>query len=181
MRRWDLLIVTLLVSASIACGGVSTQPPTSLSAPPIAAPDQEEQLASAASDLHQGVGRADVIRVSVSGNPGSYSVSVTVRSPDTGCDQYADWWEVVSPEGQLIYRRVLLHSHVGEQPFTRSGGPVGVQPDEKVIIRGHMNTRGYGGIALRGNVADGFSIAEIPSGFAADVEVEEPLPTACAF
>ena len=122
-----------------------------------------------------------MIRVSVSGNPGSYTFSVTVQSPDTGCDQYADWWEVVSPKGQLIYRRVLLHSHVGEQPFTRSGGPVGVQPDEISIIRGHMNTRGYGGIALRGSVAGGFSIVEIPPGFAADLEVQEPLPTACAF
>ena len=121
------------------------------------------------------------MRLSVSGNPGSYSFSVTIRSPDSGCDQYADWWEVVSPEGQLIYRRVLLHSHVGEQPFTRSGGPVSVQLDEIVIIRGHMNTTGYMGIALRGNVADGFSIAEIPPGFALDVEVREPLPSACAF
>ena len=146
---------------------------------PIATPAQEAPLASAASDEpDEG---ADVMRVSVSGTPGSYSFSVTVRSPDTGCDQYADWWEVVSPEGQLIYRRVLLHSHVGEQPFTRSGGPFGVQQDEIVIIRGHMNTTGYGGIALRGNVAEGFSIAEIPPGFATGVDVVEPLPTACAF
>ena len=179
------MIVTLLVAALVACRGVSTQgvPPTSLSAQPLATPAQEAPLASAASDVPQAAGGsgADVIRVSVSGSPGSYSFSVTVRSPDNGCGQYADWWEVVTPEGKLLYRRVLLHSHVGEQPFTRSGGPVGVQPDEIVIIRGQMNTRGYGGIALRGNVAEGFSIAEIPPGLAADIEVQGPLPTACAF
>ena len=121
------------------------------------------------------------MRVTVSGTPGSYSFSVTVRSPDAGCDQYADWWEVVSPEGQLIYRRVLLHSHVDEQPFTRSGGPFGVQQDEIVIIRGHMNTTGYGGIALRGTVAEGFATSEIPPGFATGVDIQEPQPTACAF
>ena len=85
---------------------------------------------------------ADVIRVSTSGSPGSYNFQVTVESPDTGPQNYADWWEVVSPQGTAIYRRVLLHDHVGEQPFTRSGGPVNVQPDETVIVRAHMNTTG---------------------------------------
>lgn len=148
---------------------------------PIATPAQEPQPASVASEEPQTNEGADVMGVSVSGNPGAYTFSVTVRSPDTGCGRYADWWEVVSPEGRLIYRRVLLHSHVDEQPFTRSGGPAGLQPDEIVIVRAHMNDKGYGGIALSGNVADGFSISEIPPGFAADVESQEPLPAQCAF
>ena len=122
-----------------------------------------------------------MIQVSVSGSPQSYTFSVTLRSSDTGCDNYADWWEVLSSDGELIYRRVLLHSHVDEQPFTRSGAPVDVQEDETVIVRAHMNTIEYGGIALRGSVADGFHIAEIPPGFAAAVELQEPLPTSCAF
>ena len=178
MRRCQLLVVTLLVAASTACGGASSQgvAPATLSAPPIPNPAQEAQLPPAATG-----GEADVMRLSVSGSPGSYSFSVTVRSPDTGCERYADWWEVVSPEAQLIYRRVLLHSHVGEQPFTRSGRPVNVQPDEIVFVRAHMSDTGYGGLALSGNVADGFSVAEVPPGFAADVELQEPLPTACAF
>ncbi|MCI0859594.1 MAG: hypothetical protein J4N81_12745 [Chloroflexi bacterium] len=119
--------------------------------------------------------------VSVSGNPGSYSFSVTVRSPDVGCDRYADWWEVVSPEGQLIYRRVLLHSHVGEPPFTRSGGPINVQVDETIIVRAHMNTTGYGGAALRGSVVDGFIETELLPDFAEDIEQQKPLPQGCAF
>ena len=119
-----------------------------------------------------------MIGVSVSGNPGSYTFSVTVESPDTGCDQYADWWEVVSPDGQLIYRRVLLHSHVNEQPFTRSGGPVNVSRQETVIVRSHMNTTGYGGVGLRGSVALGFTIT---GDFRADLERQGPLPSSCAF
>ncbi len=124
---------------------------------------------------------ADVICISVSGEPGSYRFSVTVRSPDTGCVRYADWWEVVSPGGQLIYRRVLLHSHAGEQPFTRSGGPVNVQPDEIVIVRGHMNGMGYGGAGLKGSVTGGFAPMEIPGAFGAGLDRLGPLPAGCAY
>ena len=122
-----------------------------------------------------------MIQTSVSGNPGSYRFSVTVRSPDTGCGQYADWWEVVSPDGRLIYRRVLLHSHVGEQPFTRSGGPVNVQPGETVIVRGHMNGTGYGGFGLRGSVAGGFTTTELPGDFGSGLDQRGPLPSGCGF
>ena len=124
---------------------------------------------------------ADVKWVSISGSPGSYGFSVRVRSPDTGCDRYADWWEVLTTEGQLIYRRVLFHSHVGEQPFTRSGGPINAQPDETIIVRAHFNATGYGGIALRGNVADGFTETELAPSFAVGVEEHQPLPQSCAF
>ena len=92
--------------------------------------------------------QADVIAVQASGSPGAYQFNVGIRSPDKGCAQYADWWEVVSTDGKLLYRRVLLHSHVDEQPFTRSGGPVPIQPDTVVWVRAHMNTGGYGGAAM---------------------------------
>ena len=124
---------------------------------------------------------ADVRLVSVGGSSGSYRFSVTVRSPDTGCESYADWWEVLSSEGQLIYRRVLLHSHVGEQPFTRSGGPVNVRPGETIIVRAHMNDTGNGGVALRGNAATGFIQTDLSPAFARDVEELEPQPQRCAF
>ena len=41
---------------------------------------------------------ADVLEVSPSGERGAYSFAVTLRSPDTGCERYADWWEVVSED-----------------------------------------------------------------------------------
>ena len=124
---------------------------------------------------------ADVISVEVSGSDNSYQFSVSVLSPDTGCDQFADWWEVLSPDGQLLYRRVLLHSHVGEQPFIRSGGPVPILPDQTVLIRAHLNTSGYGGQAFRGSVAEGFSPFELAKDFAASLENQHPLPKGCDF
>jgi len=64
---------------------------------------------------------AEVQSVKATGKSNSYTFAVTIKSPDIGCDRYADWWEVITPEGELLYRRVLLHSHVDEQPFTRTG------------------------------------------------------------
>ena len=89
--------------------------------------------------------------------PGAYTFSVTLSSLDTGCDQYADWWEVITPDGELVYRRILAHSHVNEQPFTRSGGPVELQETTQAIVRAHMNNAGYGGVAFSGSPASGFA------------------------
>ena len=124
---------------------------------------------------------ADVISVSVSSNPNDYQFSVGIQSPDTGCDQYADWWEVLSEEGSLIYRRILAHSHVNEQPFVRSGGPVPIEADDVVYIRAHMHPGGYGGDVFKGTVQGGFEESSVPSDFALEVETEEPQPGDCAF
>jgi hypothetical protein len=124
---------------------------------------------------------ADVLSVQISGEPGSYQFAVEVASPDTGCEQFADWWEVVSEDGQLLYRRILLHSHVDEQPFTRSGGPVDINTGDVVYVRAHMNTTGYGGTVMRGTVQDGFKSVEVETGFGSDLERIPPQPEDCAF
>jgi hypothetical protein len=124
---------------------------------------------------------ADVTGVRTSGQAGAYEFNVTLRSPDSGCQRYADWWEVVSEEGKLLYRRVLLHSHVQEQPFTRSGGPVPIQPTTRVWVRAHMNTGGYGGSALLGSVQAGFAPATPEADFAAGLATQAPLPAGCDF
>jgi hypothetical protein len=124
---------------------------------------------------------ADVISVEVSGQAGAYQFAVGISSPDTGCDQYADWWEVVDAEGNLLYRRILAHSHTNEQPFVRSGGPVAIAPDTVVWVRAHMHPGGYGGAAFAGSVASGFEQTETTIDFDPAVETMEPQPTGCAF
>lgn len=125
--------------------------------------------------------RADVTAVRVRGGPGKYAFEVEIKSPDTGCRQYADWWEVVGTDGKLLYRRVLHHSHVDEQPFRRSGGPVPIAPDTEVWVRAHMNTTGYGGQVFWGSPAAGFRHAELAPSFAAELARQAPLPEGCAF
>jgi len=124
---------------------------------------------------------AKVTEVTVSGNSGNYTFNVTIESPDTGCDQYADWWEVFTPNGELRYRRILAHSHVNEQPFTRSGGPVPIMENTEVIVRAHMNNLSYGTQVFRGTVDSGFEVDSLSTDFAIQLETTEPLPTDCAF
>ena len=124
---------------------------------------------------------AKVTDVEATGEANNYTFAVTITSPDTGCDRYADWWEVVTPEGELVYRRVLLHSHVDEQPFERTGGQVNITPEQPVIVRVHMSPAGYSTLAQQGTVASGFSEVTLPENFASDLETVEPLPENCAF
>jgi hypothetical protein len=122
---------------------------------------------------------ARVTKVSVSGTPSAYTFLVTIASNDTGCQHYADWWEVVDEQGGLVYRRVLLHDHADEQPFSRDGGPVAIGDDQIVTVRAHMNTSGYSPAAMRGSAKSGFQAIDLPDGFAAGLAKKQPLPGAC--
>jgi hypothetical protein len=122
---------------------------------------------------------AAVEKVRATGSPGSYAFSVTVRSPDVDCTRYANWWEVLSPEGELLYRRILAHSHKDEQPFARSGGPVPIAADRDVIVRVHVFPDGYSTAAMKGTVAKGFTATTLAPGFAAKVEAQSPQPDGC--
>lgn len=93
-------------------------------------------------------GEADVLKVEARPEgSGTWRFHVTVAHGDTGWDHYADKWDVVGPDGQVLGARVLLHPHEGEQPFTRSlGGVVIPQGVERVTLRAHDKVHGYGGL-----------------------------------
>lgn len=135
---------------------------------------------------------AHVTAVSTSGSAEAYRFEVSIESADIDCTQYADWWEVLSEDGALLYRRILEHSHTDENgtsdpdapgnTFTRDGGPVPIAADTSVIVRAHMNNGGYNGRAMRGSAEKGFADAiDLEPDFAADVESEAPQPAGCAF
>ncbi|MBT5413060.1 MAG: hypothetical protein HOH66_00740 [Rhodospirillaceae bacterium] len=102
-------------------------------------------LASAAIAGEADVAAAQATRA---GN-GTFRFEVTVRHGDEGWDHYADKWDVVAPDGTILATRVLLHPHENEQPFTRFLGGVAI-PDgiDRVTLRAHDKTHGYGGAEL---------------------------------
>ena len=167
------------LSLFITIAGVSCAPPTvAPSAPEPTATTQPAPVTNAESAVEGAI----VTAVATTPQPeGGYRFAVTVQSPDTGCDQYADWWEVITPEGELLYRRILAHSHVDEQPFERSGGPVVIAPEQTVIVRAHMHPSGYDTQAMQGSPATGFEVVTLPDGFAVELAETEPQPDNCTF
>jgi hypothetical protein len=91
-------------------------------------------------------GKADVVFVEFRQEDGDrWTFAVTVRHDDRDPDHWADWWRVRTADGRELGRRVLLHSHVGEQPFTRDENiriPRGVRT---VVVEAHDKVHGLGG------------------------------------
>ena len=142
MRRLLYLMIVLLAACNAAPDSPEF-PSTSSSVPEtvsesVADPVTEPVVAPVSTNPAD-LPVADLVSVAVTGEAGNYTFAVTISSADTGCEQYADWWEVADIEtGELLYRRILAHSHTSEQPITRSGGPVPITPNQAVIIRAHM-------------------------------------------
>lgn len=97
---------------------------------------------------------ADVTFVrAVESADGTWTFYVTVLHPDTGWEDYADGWDVVTPDGIVLkpdpdspFTRLLLHPHENEQPFTRSQSRI-VIPEgiSQVTVRAHDLVDGFGG------------------------------------
>jgi hypothetical protein len=97
---------------------------------------------------------ADVLYVrAVQTADDTWTFHVTVRHPDTGWEDYADGWDVLTPDGTVIkpdpespFTRLLLHPHENEQPFTRSQSGIIIPADvTQVRVRAHDLVDGYGG------------------------------------
>jgi len=87
-----------------------------------------------------------VVDVKIHNNTsGKARVDVTLLHGDTGWDHYADGWDILDSNKQLIATRVLHHPHESEQPFTRSLRSVALPAGAAFIyIRGHDKVHGYG-------------------------------------
>jgi len=164
MKNLAAFYLTLFLFCLSSCISKNLDPPT----------DNEPEKKPAGTEVK-------VTKVSISGTPGSYTFNVTLESPDTGCDQYADWWEVFSADSTLLYRRILAHSHVNEQPFTRGGGTIDIQEDDFVFVRGHMNNLGYGSQVFSGTIKEGLKSDNLDTGYAAGLASQTPLPGKCDF
>ena len=94
-------------------------------------------------------GEADVIDVKVAAAATGFRFEVTVRHDDEGWDHYADRWEVLGPDGEVLAVRVLAHPHENEQPFTRGLSGVEIAPGvRRVRVRAHDSVHGGGGAEI---------------------------------
>jgi hypothetical protein len=123
----------------------------------------------------EGDGNADVVYVEAAqAADGSWTFHVTVEHPDTGWEDYADGWDVVTPDGEVLkldedqpFTRLLLHPHVSEQPFRRSqGGIVIPEGVTWVRVRAHDLVDGWGGVEIVVDLTvtegEGFEVKPLP-------------------
>jgi hypothetical protein len=116
---------------------------------------------------------------------------VDIKSPDTDCENHADWWEVVSPEGELLYRQLIPDVHGYERPFTLTSDPIPLPPTQPVVIRAHLHQleqelssqddlpTGYADYVLYGTVESGFKGQRLSTYWAKQVEQLDPQPSTC--
>lgn len=97
---------------------------------------------------------ANVTAVTIDCDGRECRFDVTLYHDDDGEDGYADWWQVETRGGDRLGRRDLLHAH-GTREFTRSATITVPDGVAEVIVRGHGQTHGYGGLAMLVDVATG--------------------------
>lgn len=125
---------------------------------------------------------ADVVGLTVSATAaaGAVAFQVSVASDDVDCGAYADWWEVVRQDGTLVTRRLTGAPHVEDQPWSDVSAPVALDAAERVVIRAHFSTTGYGGQVWAGSLDDGFTPTRLGGTFADGLATAEPQPEGCA-
>ena len=95
-------------------------------------------------------GEADVVDATIArASDGTFRFDATLAHADTGWEHYANAFEIVDAEGNILAVRTLVHPHVDEQPFTRSISGVVLEPGLKeVTVRGHDSVHGLGGTEM---------------------------------
>gem|GEM_PF-637244 len=134
---------------------------------------------------------AVVLRVAKSGNPGDYTLEVTLKSLDQSCDYHASWWEVITPDGKLLARKVLDTIHRDKQLFTSQLSSINIAADQDVLIRAYYQgsygsdldsgyaLSGYTDQALHGSIKNGFKSVRLSPDFARWLEKDDPQPERC--
>ena len=143
MRQFVGLVTIVLVLA--ACGAAGSEDVTvAPGSVPAGSSAEAEASPGSTAPAPAETGCADVIGVEISGD-GPYTFAVTVSSPDTGWDKYADEWRIESEAGDVLGIRELAHPHVDEQPFTRSLNGVEIEPGTSVVVAARDSVEGYCG------------------------------------
>ena len=169
MTKLDFPLTKSWIFASLAAFGCANTP-------------QHETPTDSTEATGSGGPAAHVIGVSATGSDGQWTFSVTIESDETGCGQYADWWELVSTDGELVYRRILDHSHPDDQPFTRAAKQsIDVTSTTELFARAHLAPGGYVGRVFGGSIDAGFLETQVSGDFASALASVPPQPEGCLF
>lgn len=118
-------------------------------------------------------------------------LTVMIQSFDQDCQNYTDWWEVITPQGDLIAREIIKDVHSESASFSSQLSIAGLDPQQDIIIRAHFSgsydrsrsTASYSDQALQGTLDSGLTSIRLSKDFASQLAKVEPLPTGklCSF
>jgi hypothetical protein len=144
VTRFAVVVATVLLLSTAACGGSSATTGTSTSATTSSGPTSTGTMSNGAEQRFP-----DVVAAVATQTDAGWDFDVTVSSPYDTPERYADAWRVVGPDGVVLGVRELAHDHAGEQPFTRSLRgvqiPAGV---DRVVVEGRDRANGWGGATV---------------------------------
>ncbi|MGR3274057.1 nSTAND1 domain-containing NTPase [Acaryochloris marina NIES-2412] len=118
-------------------------------------------------------------------NNGKHTLKVNLYGPSKGCEQYIDWWEILSEDQELLDRRTFNTNHEAQQTFPGNSKPIQVAVDQTLLVRAHLHLEdkdksGYEARqAWEGNIKDGFKMIRLPENFATDLAKADPQPKPC--
>ena len=92
---------------------------------------------------------AEIVGAEARADPSGWTVAVTLRHGDTGWEDYADGWRLVSRDGDVLATRALAHPHVDEQPFTRSLSGLDLPQGEAVFVESSTSVTSWSGARFR--------------------------------
>ena len=95
-------------------------------------------------------GEVNIISATLTKQPTTWHVAVTIKHADSGWEHYADAWRIVDKNDAILGMRILAHPHVYEQPFTRTLSNVAIPLELKTVyIKARDNMHGWSKQRLR--------------------------------
>lgn len=129
-----------------------------------------------------------ILNVELKEQTGGYLLSVTIQSPDEDCQNHTDWWEIITPKGDLLHRQIIDTVHSESEPFVSESLITGIDPQEEIIIRAHFSgpydeyrsgeeASGYSDQGRKGTLeSEDFESIRLSKDFARQLTKVEPLP-----
>jgi hypothetical protein len=92
----------------------------------------------------------DVLEAELEPSGDAWRLTATISSPYDTPERYADAFRALTPDGEELGVRELLHDHADEQPFTRSLEGLEIPADvSEVVVEGRDQRHGWGGGTVR--------------------------------
>ncbi len=147
-RRRTILVAVLtgLLVLTACADGDPTGDPADTPDDQVAGDDLAEDDAPAPQDAPTRQRFPDVIDAELEPAGDTWRLSATLSSPYDTPERYSDAFRALTPDGEELGVRVLLHDHANEQPFTRALTDLQIPDDvDTIIVEGRDLEHGWGG------------------------------------